>query len=217
MQPIQVGAFDETKEVDGIKGWHWISSDVGAWEGPADDWQTSHKPTILQLCDLSGVCIQAGGNLGMYPKLLSRLFKAVYTFEPDKLNFYTLSLNCVNDNVFAFNAAIGDHRGFITMQRLSMMNVGMHKVDTRISEEQSFTPLVRIDDVVCNTHKVSLLMLDLEGYEFPAMKGAIETIRKWKPVIFAENPQQDITMFLSSNFGYKLAGRSKMDGVYVPS
>lgn len=212
---IQIGAFDETKEVDGVQGWHWISSDTGAWDGPADDWMVAHKPNILNLCDPNGIAIQAGGNLGMYPKLLSRIFKAVYTFEPDKLNFYTLSLNVINDNVFAFNAAVGDHTGFITMQRLTMQNVGMHKVDPRVSETESYTPLIRIDDVVAPTHKVSLLMLDLEGYELPAMKGAIETIRKWKPVIFAENPSPEITMFLSSNFGYKLVGQSKMDGVYV--
>src|SRR5713226_10173153 len=48
------------------------------------------------------VAVQAGGNAGAWPKAMAGKFAAVYTFEPDALNFYCLCRNVPEFNVFKF-------------------------------------------------------------------------------------------------------------------
>ncbi len=206
--------YYEDKEAGGIRGWHWINTDSGAWDGPKDDWETSHKANIIQTLQQAGkqfnTVIQAGGNQGMYPKLLSKMFRTVYTFEPDHLNFYSLSKNCVEENIIKLQTAVGDVMGsFISMNRHTMHNTGMHTVSAG-----GTIPLIALDAL--NIPDVDLIMLDLEGYEINAIRGAYLTIAKYRPIIFAERPSEEVISLLYSH-GYSYTGMSKMDGVFIPN
>ena len=199
-----------SKSCGGIVGWNWIDSDTGAWDGPCTDWENHHAPSIIKYVKNYRVAIQAGGNQGMYPRLLSRLFQHVYTFEPDPLNFKTLVLNIDQDNITPFQAALGSHSGMCTINRVSMTNVGMHTIN-EVSEPK--VPILGLDSVLHLKH-CDLIMLDLEGYELNALKGMLRIIEMHKPVIFVERPSADVHTLLA-NFGYIYAGPSSMDGVFV--
>ena len=201
------------KQVDNIQGWHWIATDSGAWDGPKQDWEESHRHHIISTQESTGkqfrTVVQAGGNQGMYPRLLSQMFETVYTFEPDTLNFATLVLNTPVDNVVKMQCGLGGRMGTCTVYQHTMQNTGMHTV-----VEGGRVPLIPLD--VLQLSNVDLIMLDLEGYEFEAIQGALNTIRTWMPVIFAERPTEQLVVFLQ-NQGYTCLGLSKMDGVFVPS
>lgn len=202
------------KEVDNIKGWHWISSDTGAWDGPKRDWETSHKRHILQYVKNFGCAVQAGGNLGMYPKLLSKMFNHVITFEPDDLNYDCLKKNLEDvDNVAHFKVGLGESPGAIIMHQITMENVGMHRAIPVSREVPGAIPLVKLDFM--RMHACDLLMLDLEGFEPQAIKGAVNTINRFRPVIFAENPSY--VLDIMDTLGYTMFGQSEMDGVFVPN
>ena len=63
---------------------------------------------LANLCKTKRVCIQAGGNLGIWPKKLSTIFDSVYTFEPDLENWQALEKNLVGiNNIHAKNCALG--------------------------------------------------------------------------------------------------------------
>lgn len=201
------------KTAGGIAGWHWISTDNGAWDGPKDDWEVAHKQNIIGMLQSTGkqfrTAVQAGGNQGMYPRLLSSMFENVYTFEPDTLNFAALVLNTPVDNVVKMQCGLGGRMGTCKVNQHTMTNTGMHTVS-----EGGRVPLIPLD-VLC-LQNVDLLMLDLEGYEYQALQGTLQTIRTWMPVIFAERPSQEVATFLQEQ-GYKFVGMSKMDGVFIPS
>jgi FkbM family methyltransferase len=107
----------------------------------------------------------------------------VYTFEPDPLSFFCLTNNCQFDNIIKFNAALGDKNGLIKVKEFHPDNRGMNRVEPTTDIAHSI-PIVAIDNF--ELQDVKLIQLDLEGYEIPAIKGALKTIKKHKPVMILE-------------------------------
>lgn len=202
--------FFPDKEVGGIKGWNWLEYDTGAWEGPKKDWETAHYPNIQKYANKFRTVIQAGGNQGMYPRLLSHMFERVYTFEPDHLNFAALVSNCHHDNIIKIQAALGEQNTFCDMYRPCMSNTGMHEAKIDLN---STIPMINLDSFLTRSD-VDLVMLDLEGYELPALKGMVRIIELNHPVIFVERANQAVKDFLA-NFGYKLITTSAMDMIFI--
>jgi len=125
-------------------------------------------------------CVQAGGHIGIYPRILSDHFDLVYTFEPEWLNFSCLAINAAAPNVFAARAALGDIRGGAALL-LHGKNTGGHQIS---KAGPGPIPMLPIDDLpldVCDA-----IFLDLEGYEIPALKGAACTIAKHHPLLVVE-------------------------------
>ena len=213
---MRVGNYERLLEnreydVDGISDWRWIKEDWGAWKGPIGDWVISHKSKYTEHVKKFDVVVQAGGNCGMYPRLFSKMFKWVYTFEPDPLNFFTLVQNCQEDNIVKFQAALGAENGMVDITRPAMNNVGMHRTSANPSAN---IPQFKLDNLAL--HDCDLIQLDIEGYELNALKGAVETIRKFKPVIAVERTNDQIKAFLT-DLGYEYASTSCMDTVYRPT
>jgi FkbM family methyltransferase len=186
--------------VEEISSWLWVTEDNGAFDGPKSDWGPL-KQGILDHVKNFDVVVQAGGNCGMYPRLLSDMFKRVYTFEPDPLNFHCLSYNCQKDNIYKMNAALGETNKLVRMQRVSMTNVGGHRVS---DTGDTFIPTFTIDQLALD--KCDYISLDCEGYEPNVIAGAMETISKFLPVITLETVNEEINTLLSP-LGYK-----KIDG-----
>lgn len=195
------------EQVDNIGPWTWIDSDNGAWEGPKRDWETSHKTKYFEHVKEFNCVVQAGGNQGMYPRLLSDRFKMVYTFEPDPLNFYCLTKNCQKDNIVKFQAALGCERQLVTVNRNTMGNVGMHTVSPGGS-----IPTLQIDDL--GLPYLDLICLDTEGYEPNILAGACDAILAFKPVIVCERGGPRCLDFLKQ-FGYEEVGTSAEDTIYA--
>jgi FkbM family methyltransferase len=196
------------EQVSGQGPWVWISEDNGAWTGPKSDWEKSHLQYTKDHVTDWRICVQAGGNQGMYPRLLSSLFQHVYTFEPEPLNFHCLVQNNQIDNVYKIQAALGAETGLAKVNKASMSNTGMHTVSI---EGECHIPMFTIDSL--KLPSCGLFQLDLEGYEIHALKGAIETIQRCKPVIQCENGNNAIQEFLQQ-FGYQIVARSYADTFY---
>jgi FkbM family methyltransferase len=140
------------------------------------------------------------------------MFKHVYTFEPDPLNFHCLVNNCQKDNITKINAALGDRHAMVKVDRNSMNNVGTHTISSDPEKSTGLVPQLMIDDLELDN--CDLIMLDVEGFEYRVLKGAVKTIEKFKPVIFAENFADGIHNTLSY-FGYTHMGTSGADHIYV--
>jgi FkbM family methyltransferase len=123
-------------------------------------------------------CVQAGGNCGVFPKALAAHYAEVYTFEPEAENFACLQANNMPANVRAFEAALGDSTQPIALYR-TPANAGAHYVMCK-----GTIPQMRVDDLGLDA--CDLIALDVEGYELPALRGAVETIRRCKPTLVAE-------------------------------
>lgn len=201
------------EEVDGVRPWVWAKSDIHAWVGPKNDWEHGHKEKILNYVPdyKRKVVVQAGGNMGMYPRLLSDIFESVYTFEPDPVNFHCLVANCQRDNIIKMNAALGYKHEMVSISVERFVdwdtNYGVRDV---VKKDNSHIPTFMIDDL--DLKYCDLIMLDVEGYELNILKGAVKTIEKFKPVIFAEYAEPCIPYLQS--FGYAAIDRSFGDIIF---
>lgn len=175
-------------------GWLWPASDSGLWEGPKNDWE-QYKSIILSRVQKFDVVVQAGGGCGMYPLLLSNIFKAVYTFEPHPISFHCLVNNCAKGNIVKFNAALGDSHIMVANSLKFSSNFGENTVG---EVNTNGTPQLMIDDL--ELYNCDFIQLDLEGYEIHALTGATQTIAKFRPVISVEAPRSivSIDVFMQS-------------------
>lgn len=194
---------------EGVDELLWVTSDKGAFgnekDGPLFDWIQGCEDFMSQVKKFD-VVVQAGGNCGMYPRFYKNYFKEVYTFEPDELNYYCLDINCEGNGFHKFKGGLGNTNKSLQLRKGSASNVGTHK----IMDSPGNIRMYRIDDL--NLEHCDLIHLDIEGYEKNAILGAMETIKKFSPVVISERAGgEDILQSL----GYRLYKKLKMDSVYV--
>lgn len=159
----------------------WQREDVQV--GPFDDWPLLKEEWFKHIENFNTV-VQAGGWIGLYPKLLAKYFKTVYTFEPDWLNFYCLSNNCTTNNIVKMQCALGDIHNMVSYFREDPGNSGSNAIDGNLYASDNYIPMITIDSL--NLNNCDFIQLDVEGYEVHILEGAKGTIRKFKPLISTE-------------------------------
>lgn len=128
-----------------------------------------------------GVAVQAGGAMGMWAKRMAQVFQYVYTFEPTPQSFHCLNYNCPEENIIKIQAALGEKPCLVEMK----YHEAPDNYGAFMAHPGGFVPTLRIDDL--GLERLDLLMLDIEGHELPALRGAKQTIDKYKPVICLED------------------------------
>lgn len=191
----------------------WPKGDIeGKYHGVRE---VHNIPAIVFWCKKTNIIIQAGGNVGLWPQAYSEIFKQVYTFEPDPLNYECLLKNCTAPNVNKFNMALGDKGDWIDIHH-EISNCGASYVSG-----EGKIQISRLDDL--NFGGCDLLQLDIEGYELMALKGAENTIKTYSPTICVEFNSaaarygvsfDDIAVYLRT-FGYKLVERIGNDYIFI--
>ncbi len=173
---------------------------------------------ILPYCKNKRNCIQAGGNVGIWPVNLSSHFNTVYTFEPDTINYEALlqNLKLGHNKIVSCNAALGAEKGRGSMFHLEKNNIGAHQVVIGDGFD-----ILTIDSL--NLDNVDLIQLDIEGYEHFALLGAIETINKCSPAICVELKglgekhgfTDTTTIELLNRLGYQKVAKFHRDILFV--
>lgn len=164
-----------------------------------------------KLCTKHDLAIQAGGNVGVWPRELRKKYKRVITFEPSSENFELMLKNLSGVDVQMFHAALGDRAGRCNI-----------KPNPENCGDDQTTPgadvlVMAIDDLEMDP---DLIYLDIQGDELPALKGASRTIARCSPVIAIEidghsmRKHGDPRPFLM-DLGYKRVDRAHQDEIFV--
>ena len=203
------------QELDGVSEWVWPKEDQGLWYGPSLEWPPT-KEMILKHCTSFSTAVQAGGACGMYPRLMSKIFHKVFTFEPDPYNFYCLSQNCPDTYTYKFNCVLGDRHRNISYDHPQDTNRGTGSISSihaakKNNDVVGNVPMLRIDDFVYE--KLDLIQLDVEGSEFYVLLGARNSIKKHLPLIILETVSSEISDFLKDE-GYEHMGKAGIDTVF---
>jgi FkbM family methyltransferase len=162
-------------------GWVWPKSDKNSWE--AQNEHSGLAQHVLPYVVNKNVMVQAGGNCGFILNTFINHFNTVYTFEPDPINFYCLNQNITASHVFKMQACLGESKETVNVQQL-VREGRLHDTGGVHVSGVGVTPTLVIDDL--NLTGCGLIQLDIEGYELKALRGAIKTIKKYKPVICVE-------------------------------
>jgi len=199
--------------------WVWPIIDENSWNGQNQFTEIANK--ILPYVKNKNVMIQAGGNCGFLLSKFIEHFNIIYTFEPDPVNFYCLNQNITTSNVIKMQCCVGNNPTPVLTQQLIRPNYPHDTGGVHISG-LGYTPTIIIDDL--NLPECGLIQLDVEGYELNALLGAIETIKKHKPVLCIEfcekwlnrygNTSEDILNLIHS-LGYKLVDEYGIDKIFI--
>lgn len=163
----------------------------------------------IKQCKGTDLVIQAGGNVGAWPKYLKTRFKKVVTFEPSTENYELMLKNISGMDIRAYHAALWTSSGRCTVEK-NTKNCG----DDQTREGEGIDRIA-IDDLELSP---DLIYLDIQGDEFPALKGAVQTIERCSPIIAIEWDRKmlrhgDPVPFLES-LGYKLTKKYKQDYIF---
>lgn len=158
---------------------HWTpAGSEKAWNRYAS--KAKDMQLAVDLCEHTRTAVQAGGNIGAWPVWLSHHFVEVITFEPEDTNYECLARNIEQyKNIEAHRAALGDEIG--TAKLNVCKSIGSH----HLTQQPGPTHVLTIDGF--NLEHCDLIVLDVEGFEYEALKGARETIARCQPVIQIED------------------------------
>ena len=162
------------------------------------------------------VCVQAGACFGIWPQRLAKTYGTVVTFEPDPVLFSCVERNTDPLKVMAINAALGANQDTVTFYRAK------HGTGTTVPNPNN------VPTSTYNVHQVTIdsldleacdaIILDIERGEPDALRGAVQTIRTFKPPIQVElhDKSKDEINDVLVSMGYSLAARvGSRDAVYL--
>ena len=201
-------------------GWIWPKSDESSWEGQ-NEYNTLAQ-YVLPYVSNRDVMIQAGGNCGFILSTFVDHFRTLYTFEPDPINFYCLNQNITSPNVFKMQCCLGKESTPVNTQQLDRPGRLRDTGGVHV-EGQGLTPTIVIDSL--NLPACDLIQLDVEGYELNALLGAVNTIKKYKPVLCIEFCEKWLNRYettsdsietLLTELGYKCVQLHGADRIYIP-
>lgn len=157
-------------------------------------------------------CVDVGANLGLWSKPLCKLFNHVISFEPLDFAFECLEENTKGENITLNQFALGNTNDKIDMI-VTDLNTGRSHVDVNSLGKGSIE-IKKMDNL--NLPYFSFIKLDCEGYEAEVLKGGMDTIKEYKPVIVTEDHNavsetQDILVSL----GLKKVYSFKKDHLYI--
>jgi FkbM family methyltransferase len=159
-----------------INGLAWPDDVGGKWQHALGHLQSLNVSIArCRAAGRMGTAVQAGGNVGLWPRAMAEVFSRVITFEPDAISRECLLWN-VPKSVEVRSEALGDVSGWCGISHKSL---GSHKVT-----EGSSVRMMPLDEL--GLAPLDLLQLDIEGYEGPALRGAEATIARCRPILHIE-------------------------------
>lgn len=172
------------------------------------------------------VIFDVGANLGLFSLGVNAAFPTakIYCYEPHPKAYESLVVNnkLIGDRLIVNNCAISDTKknmlfhpgGPINNSRSS----GAHLMNDSHWRDENFgisVPVSTLDEQVeiHSMSRVDFIKIDVEGFELDVLKGAVEMIKQFSPLIFLEfnswalmalkniNPRNAID-YLGRNFTY---------------
>jgi FkbM family methyltransferase len=186
--------------------WDWIKSNY-IKKGLA--WEPYLNKVFSQYVKPGDVVVDIGGNIGTHTMNLAKLVGLegrVHVFEPQMKLYTELLMNMKlnhSSNVIPYRVALGASERSAELVHPCSTNEGMGYIDDQGDE----TVVMRTLDSYC-LDNVSLIKINIEGYEIEALKGSLETIERNKPVlvveIFGTDSREDRLNFIRG-LGYSVS------------
>jgi FkbM family methyltransferase len=144
-----------------------------------------------------GRIVEVGANMGSHTVGLAKAAAArgvtMEVFEPQPVIFQNLCANLALNgllNVRAWPFACGDEAGTVSFAEQDYGHWGnfggVEMSHAQASPGRVSVPCVRLDDVL-GEKAVALIKIDTEGFELAVLRGADNTLKRWRPILYVEN------------------------------
>jgi FkbM family methyltransferase len=159
---------------------------------------------LLAVLGPEDVFLDTGANIG-YFSLLAAAKKPgakIFAFEPSSLAFEKLKQHIRENNfqnIMAIQAAAGDDESEADLFLSAPENSGMSslaKPENYMGRHEKVS-VIRIDDWFHQVRlkKISVVKIDVEGFELAVLKGMQKVIQDFQPLIISEINQQTLSAF----------------------
>jgi FkbM family methyltransferase len=160
---------------------------------------------LLGLLPASGLVIEVGSNMGVHTVPLAlelaRQGRTMMAFEPQPVIFQQLCANLALNgltNVTAKQNAVGATAGEVSFAVPNYRATGNFGGTSMASAEvleavgvgagaTQRVACVTLDSVVPESESVTLMKIDVEGFELAVLEGAAATIERSRPLLYVEN------------------------------
>ena len=160
-----------------------------------------NKMIIKHIIKPGDICVDVGAYIGNYTLFMANLVGPkgnVYAFEPNKETILSLNNNIAlngYENIHLHDYAVGDFTGKNVFYKVDK-SLGATANSTLVKNEKIVGDLkkyvkeetvnvIELDKFLENK-KIKFMKIDVEGFEFNVLKGAIEIISKFRPIIIME-------------------------------
>ena len=190
----------------------WMLKNLEPWDNE------NVEKVIYFIKKYNGSFVDCGCNFGAYSIPIAKEFEDqnIYAFDASKKAIHTLKqnidLNKIN-NINYFNIGIGDKNTemYFNEDVKDLKNDGSFRFTQNKNNKK--INIYKLDDIF-KSEKIYLkeniiIKLDLEGFDFLALKGLTETIKKSKIIIFiemskmllenSENFSNEFDLFIKNN------------------
>ena len=156
-------------------------------------WETDNLVWMHKLIEPDFVCLDIGANIGALTIPMSALCNKVYAFEAGFEIYGMLKSNLLSNNiknVEALYLAVSNKKDIVYFHH-NRGNVGGSYVTPLVDNSTtSAVQAVRLDTWAKeNLNRLDFIKCDIEGFEVKFMKGAKQTLKKYKPTMLIEfNP-----------------------------
>ena len=172
-------------KLEGMNLWYREDDRVIGQRIALDKYEKYETAIMMSQITKNEVVVDVGANIGYYTLLMAKRAKKVFSLEPDKEIFGILKKNVEDNNlknVVLLNFAAGDKK-----ERKYLIKDKNNYGNSRISDKKGvLTNCLRLDDILRNEQKISLIKVDTQGWEPAVMEGAEKIINRDSPTMFLE-------------------------------
>jgi FkbM family methyltransferase len=158
-------------------------------------WRGIPEDLFLKMaCDPSKTSIDIGANAGHLTRLMAAHSKRCIAFEPvpDVVDRLRADFSSVK-NVEIYDCALSDSEGEVTL-RIPIEKIGFKPQNASIETSDLTVSKYRNKEVIVPKKKldqfdfgpVAVIKTDVEGHEEAVLRGAMQTIERYRPVVTAE-------------------------------
>jgi FkbM family methyltransferase len=167
-----------------------------------NDWReyNSTKYFINEFLQEDEVVIELGANIGYFALIEAAKSprNKIYAVEPVLDNFKILSANVAlnnYNNITCLNTGISDKSGSLTIAKSDHLNWCTFDEERKLEmkESESYSEeeieVFSLEDFINNKvdeDNITLIRMDIEGYEYTVLMNSEEILRKYRPRLFIE-------------------------------
>jgi FkbM family methyltransferase len=153
---------------------------------------------LSNFIDQGSTILDIGANFGVFAKSFACIHKGscqIQAFEPVSYNFGILQqVAAPFHNISIHNFALSENAGtadiFIPVKEKGRIGPALAHLgqETNRSYFKETIKTVKLDDFIAQQKidKISFIKCDVEGAELLVFRGAVETLKRFKPTIFTE-------------------------------
>jgi FkbM family methyltransferase len=176
---------------------------IGRLISDGREWEPHVRTAIERAARPDGIAVDIGAYIGVHTITMSRCFRTVHAFEPQKGIFQILCGNLALNgglNVIAYNEALYDRAGSMRLAPQERQEVPIPLCDGQpdydhignaaalsfdfVADGGGDVPAIALDDRALEN--IALIKVDAQGADLRVLRGAEETIRRCLPIVLFE-------------------------------